>query len=253
VVPVTAERPGFDPELFEPIASVEERSFWFRGRNRLIVSTFRRRFPEARSFLEVGCGSGTVLEALREAFPELRLVGGELYEQALSIARRRLPGVELLELDGRRLPYEDEFDVVGAFDVLEHIDEDEEVLAKMLAAARPGGGVFVLVPQHQWLWSEHDKIVEHRRRYTRKELVAKAERAGIDVVEVSSFVTALLPAMAVSRVVDRIRSKTNLLANLEPGPLNALFERMLDGERKLIEHGVSLPVGGSLMLVGRKP
>lgn len=246
-------RESFDRNLFEPLADVEERSFWFRARNRLIVSTFRRHFGDAASFLEVGCGGGVVLAAIGEALPHLRLVGGELYEEGLAVARRRLPDVELKALDARNLPYEDEFDVVGAFDVIEHIDEDEEVLSQLVRAARPGGGVLVLVPQHRWLWSEHDEIVEHRRRYTRKELVSKAERAGIEVVQVTSFVSSLLPAMAVSRAVDRVRKKTDPIANLEPGPLNAVFERMLDGERKLIEHGVSLPFGGSLMLVGRKP
>jgi SAM-dependent methyltransferase len=249
---VAVTRRGFDPELFEPIADVEERSFWFRARSRLIVSAFRRHFPDARSFLEVGCGGGVVLAALREALPELRLVGGELYPEGLEVARRRLPDTELVELDARSLPYESEFDVVGAFDVLEHIDEDVEALRQMVRAARSGGGVLVLVPQHPWLWSEHDEIVEHRRRYTRKELVAKAGASGIEILEVTSFVTSLLPVMAVSRAVDRVRKKTDPFANLEPGPLNRVFERVLDGERRLIERGVSLPFGGSLMLVGRK-
>jgi SAM-dependent methyltransferase len=245
-------RPGFDPELFEPFADVEERSFWFRARNRLIVSMFRRHFPEARSFLEVGCGGGIVLAALHEALPNLRVVGGELYSEGLEVARRRLPDAELILLDGRNLPFESEFDVVGAFDVIEHVDEDEEVLAEMVRVARPGGGVMVLVPQHPWLWSKHDVIVEHRRRYTRKDLVAKAKSAGIDIVELTSFVMSLLPAMAASRIVDRVRKRTDPIANLEPGPLNRVFERVLDGERKLIERGVSLPLGGSLMLVGRR-
>jgi SAM-dependent methyltransferase len=245
-------RPSFDPDLFEPLAGVEERSFWFRARNRLIVSTVRRHFPAAGSFLEIGCGSGIVLAALREVMPELRLVGVELYEEGLEIARRRLPDAELLELDARELSFEDEFDVVGAFDVIEHIDEDELVLERMLRAARPGGGVLVLVPQHPWLWSEHDRVMEHRRRYTRRELVGKAERAGIQVVEVTSFVSSLLPAMAGSRMLDRVRKRTDPIARLEGGPLNRVFERVLDGERRLIERGVSLPFGGSLMLVGRK-
>jgi SAM-dependent methyltransferase len=245
-------RPGFDRELFEPLAGVEERSFWFRARNRLIVSAVRRHFPAAESFLEIGCGSGIVLSALHEVRPDLRLVGVELYKEGLSIARRRLPDAELLELDARELPFEDEFDVVGAFDVIEHIDEDELVLARMLRAARTGGGVLLLVPQHPWLWSEHDEVMEHRRRYTRRELVDKAERAGIRVVEVTSFVSSLLPAMAGSRMLDRVRKRTDPIARLEGGPLNRVLERVLDGERRLIERGVSLPFGGSLMLVGRK-
>ena len=245
-------RPGYDPELFEPIADAEARSFWFRARNRLIVSTLRRNFPAAQSLLEVGCGSGIVLASIHEALPDLRLVGVELYAEGLTIARRRLPDAELLQLDAKELPFENKFDVVGAFDVIEHIDEDDLVLERMVRAATPGGGVMVLVPQHPWLWSAHDEVMEHRRRYTRRELVGKAERAGIQVTELTSFVSSLLPAMAASRLLDRARKRTDPIARLQGGRLNRVLERVLDGERRLIEHGVSLPFGGSLMLVGRK-
>jgi SAM-dependent methyltransferase len=246
-------RRAFDPDLFEPLAQVEPRSFWFRARNRLIVSAFRRHFPNARSFLEVGCGSGVVLEALREALPGVRLVGSDLYSEALDIARRRLDGVELVELDARALPFDEEFDVVGAFDVVEHIDEDELVLSQLHRAVRRGGGALVLVPQHRWLWSEHDRVAEHRRRYARRELVEKMRRVGFDVVETTSFVASLLPVMIASRIADRLRNRSyDPVACLDPGPFNTVFERMLDGERRLIERGVSLPFGGSLMLVGRR-
>jgi SAM-dependent methyltransferase len=246
-------RRTFDPDLFEPLAAVEPRSFWFRARNRLIVSAVRRHFADASSFLEVGCGSGVVLEALREELPQLRIVGSDLYPEALEIARRRLDGVELLELDARSLPFEDEFDVVGAFDVVEHVDEDERVLDQLHQAAKRGGGAIVLVPQHRWLWSEHDRVAEHRRRYARGDLVDKMRDVGFEVVEATSFVTSLLPVMIVSRLVDRFRKrKYDPVAGLDPGRLNPVFERMLDGERKLIESGISLPFGGSLMLVGRK-
>lgn len=247
-------RRGFDPDLFEPLAEVEPRSFWFRARNRLIVSTLRRHFPQARSFLEIGCGSGVVLAALRDELPELRIVGSDIYPEALEVARRRVDGVELLELDARDLGFEDDFDVVGAFDVIEHVDEDELVLAQMHRATRPGGGAIILVPQHRWLWSEHDRVAEHRRRYSKRELVERVRRAGFEVLETTSFVTTLMPAMIASRLLDRIRRRTyDPVACLEPGALNGVFERMLDLERRLIERGVSLPFGGSLLLVARKP
>ena len=247
-----ADRPGFDPDFFEPLAGVEERSFWFQARNRLIVSTMRRCFPEAASFLEIGCGSGIVLAAVRAQFPSLRLVGGELYEEGLAIARRRVPDAELIALDARKLQYENEFDVVGAFDVLEHIDEDELVLAHMVRAVRPGGGVLVLVPQHRGCGasttSSSSTAGATRARTSWRRRSARGSRCS------------RRPPSS-RRCCRRWRSRasstaweaTDPIANLEPGPLNGLFERMLDGERKLIEHGVSLPFGGSLMLVGRKP
>jgi SAM-dependent methyltransferase len=243
----------YDVGLYEALAEAEPHSFWFRARNRLIVSTLRRHFPDARSLLELGCGTGFVLEALHAAFPALRLVGSELYEEGLAVARRRLPDVELVQLDARELPYRDEFDVVGAFDVLEHVDEDEAVLAEAHRAVRPGGGVVLLVPQHPRLWSAMDDVAHHVRRYTRRELVAKAVGAGFDVERVTSFVSSLLPAMAASRAARRLlRRPYDPVAELRPGALNGVFERILDGERRLIERGVSLPAGGSLLLVGRK-
>ena len=187
-----------------------------------------------------------MLAGLREAFPGLRLVGSELFVEGLEIARRRLPDVELVALDALEMPFDGEFDVVGAFDVLEHVEEDERALAGMRRALRPDGGLLLLVPQHPRLWSEMDVVARHVRRYTRRELVAKVEHAGFDVVETSSFVSALLPAMVLSRGVRRaLRRPYDPIAELHPGALNGVFERVLDGERKLIERGVSLPAGGS--------
>jgi SAM-dependent methyltransferase len=243
---------AYDRELFEAFAAAEPESFWFRARNRLIVSTLRRRFPDARSLLEVGCGTGFVLGALREALPGLRLVGSELYDEGLAIARRRLPDVELVQADARELPFENEFDVVGSFDVLEHVAEDERALERMRRALRPRGGLVLLVPQHPRLWSDMDTVAHHVRRYTRRELAAKVERAGFEILETSSFVSTLLPAMVVSRAARRmLRRPYDPVAELRPGALNGVFERILDGERRLIERGWSLPAGGSLLLVAR--
>jgi SAM-dependent methyltransferase len=244
---------GFDVALFERFAAVEPQSFWFRARNRLVVSAVRRHFPGATSLLEVGCGTGFVLAGLREAFPELRLVGSELYEEGLAFARARLPGVDLVELDAREMPFREEFDVVGAFDVLEHVHEDEEVLAGMRQALRPGGGVILLVPQHPRLWSDLDVVAHHVRRYTRRELAAKVGRAGFRIVETTSWMSSLLPAMVGSRAVRHFsRRPYDPFSELRPGPLNRVFERILDGERTLIERGISLPVGGSLLIVARR-
>src|SRR5207244_1562327 len=114
-------------------------------------------FPHARSYLEVGCGTGYVLRAVRDAFPGLRVEGSELFEEGLAIARRRLPEVPLHRLDARHSPFRDAFDVLGSFDVLEHIEEDETALEQLRATVRPGGGVLLTVPQHPWLWGPADE------------------------------------------------------------------------------------------------
>jgi SAM-dependent methyltransferase len=241
---------GYDPALFETIAAVEDESFWFQARNRLIVSTLKRYFPEARSLLEVGCGTGIVLAALHEALPGLQLVGLEPAAEGLAIARRRLPEqVELVRRDVLDLGGEEEYDVVGAFDVLEHVREDERALAAMANATRTGGGLILLVPQHPRLWSSADTRARHVRRYTRHELVAKVRTAGLEVLATSGFVSSLLPAAAAARAIGRSRDAA---AELRPPLVNGLLERVLDAERRLVERGVSLPFGLSLLLVARK-
>jgi SAM-dependent methyltransferase len=245
---------GYDAELFARIAEVEPRSFWFNARNRLIVSCVGLHFPGSQSLLEVGCGTGYVLAALHDAFPQMRLVGTELFEEGLRIARERLPESELVQADARSLDYEDEFDVVGAFDLLEHVVEDEQVLAGLARATRPGGGTILLVPQHPRLWSAMDDVAQHVRRYTRGDLLAKVTRTGLEIVHVSSFVSTLLPAMTGSRMARRVlRRPYDPVDELVPGRLSGLFERMLNFERRLIERGVSLPFGGSLLVISRKP
>jgi SAM-dependent methyltransferase len=246
---------GYAPELFELLAVAQETSFWYRARNRLVVALVGRHFPEAASLLEVGCGSGVVLAALHRARPELSLAGCDPFAEGLERAAVRVPGADLRRCTAAALPWNAEFDVVGAFDVLEHVDDDAEALAAMRLALRPGGGVVVLVPQHPRLWSEADRFAHHRRRYTRRTLVARLEEAGFVVDRVSSFVTSLLPAMLVSRALSGVRRGPYdpIAELLPPAPLNRLFERMLDAEAAAILHGVSLPVGGSLLAVGRRP
>ncbi len=248
-------RDGYDSELFAVLERLEEQSFWFRGRNSLILWALRTYFPEARDVLEIGCGTGFVLQAIGRARPELDIAGAELFPSGLEIARRRLPEVPLLLLDARHLQLEGAFDVVGAFDVLEHVPEDEQVLTEMARAVRPGGGLLLTVPQHPRLWSAADSFAHHERRYRRTELVAKVRRAGLHVVRTTSFVSFLLPFLVASRLR---RARDLATYDLErelrlPRPVDRAFDSILLAERKLIGRGFSFPVGGSLLVVATKP
>jgi SAM-dependent methyltransferase len=239
---------GFDPAAFELLAGLEERHFWFRARNRLICSELERDFPQARSMLEVGCGTGFVLRGIACCRPELELTGTDLHPDGLEFARTRVDA-RLEQMDARQIPYEEEFDVIGAFDVIEHIREDGEALRQMHRALRPGGGLLLTVPQHPWLWSDFDELSHHERRYRRAELEGKVRAAGFSVRRITSFVTLLLPAIALERLRPRRWRGRSLEEQLEvPGLLNRAFERVMSLELALIRRGVSLPAGGSLLL-----
>jgi SAM-dependent methyltransferase len=244
---------GFKPEYFAQLAEIEGSNFWFRARNELIQWALRNYFPDAKSFLEVGCGTGFVLSGIHEKFPRMRLAGSEIFADGLAIAKARLPNVELYQMDARRISFEREFDVVGAFDVLEHVIQDENVLAQMFSAVRSGGGLLLTVPQHPFLWSASDEYAMHQRRYSRDELVRKVESVGFHVERITSFNSLLLPLMIWSRMRPKLNHEFQPLREFEIGPaLNKTLEGILKFERMVIKTGASFPAGGSLLLIGRK-
>jgi SAM-dependent methyltransferase len=244
----------YNPTVVPRLADLEAGSFWFRSRNRLIVEMLHRWFPGMRSFLEIGCGSGFVLADIARAFPGVRLAGSEMFAEGLTYARSRVPSASLFQCDARNLPVIDAFDVIGAFDVMEHITDDASVLREMFLAVRSGGGIVLTVPQHPFLWSEADRFAHHKRRYTRHDLTRKLRAAGFDVIGRTSFVSLLLPLLAVARLHRRVtRRPFNPWAEFQlPGRVDRALERVMRAELSMIRRGIVFPFGGSLIVAARK-
>ena len=250
---LSSVREGFDPAYFERLFALEDANFWFQSRNHLILWAMRKYFPKPERLLEIGCGTGFVLAALSAAFPALNLTGSELHAEGLAWTAKRLSRATFLQMDARRIPYESEFDVVGAFDVLEHIDEDEQVLAEVHRALRPGGGLLLTVPQHGFLWSASDDYAYHKRRYGRGELLSKMKKAGFDVKCCTSFVTFLLPALVASRLRSRSQQEYDPEAEFRLSPiLNRALLGVMNAERALIGMGLRFPAGGSLLIAAER-
>jgi SAM-dependent methyltransferase len=248
-----SESEGFDPIYFEDLAQLESGNFWFRARNRTILWALARYFPRAESMLEVGCGTGFVLAAIRGALPHLRLCASEVLVEGLARTARRVQDVEFLQMDARSMPFRDEFDVIGAFDVLEHIADDRAVLREAHRALKPGGGLLLTVPQHAFLWSAADDYAHHQRRYSRGDLRRRVEDAGFGILRCTSFVSLLMPLLLVSRLTKRDPRSFDPHAEFAiPSGINWGLERVLDLERLLIQAGISLPFGGSLLLAAHK-
>ncbi|UHQ20008.1 class I SAM-dependent methyltransferase [Lysobacter sp. KIS68-7] len=244
---------GFRPEYFAELARTEANNFWFRARNDLIVDAIRRNFPGRRDFLEIGCGTGFVLSGIAQAFPDMALSGSELFPEGLPFAAARVPRARLMQMDARQIPYRGAFDLIGAFDVIEHIDDHVAVLKSMFDALAPGGGAMFTVPQHPQLWSRADDIACHVRRYRPGELEALLRDAGFRIVETTSFVTLLLPMLAASRLLGG-RNKESHGAELElPRPLNAALYGVMQFERALIRMGLRFPWGGTRLVCAEKP
>lgn len=252
---LATEGPGFDDSYFAELATLEEGSFWFRARNELILWALRKYFVSAASFLEIGCGTGYVLGAVSAEIPAARLVGSELFVSGLNIAAKRVPTAEFYQIDARSIPFRNAFDVIGAFDVIEHVDDDRRVLQQVAAALVPGGGVIVTVPQHPSMWSPQDDFAHHVRRYTAREVTRKLRDAGLEVVRCTSFMSLLLPLMFVARRRSRATggNELDVMAELrQPRMISGALEYALGFERALIRRGMSFPAGGSLLVVARK-
>ena len=245
---------GFKSEYFNELVKLESANFWFQARNELILWALRTHKPDAHKFLEVGCGTGFVLSGIANAHPKMVISGSEIFVAGLSHAAKRVPTAHFMQMDARRVPYAEEFDVIGAFDVLEHIKEDETVLAQLQRALKPGGVLLLTVPQHSWLWSASDDYACHVRRYTKRELHNKLVNATFSVERSTSFVSLLLPMMLLSRL-----KKKHISAEYDPTTelrlpkfLNSFFFNIMRFEQALIRFGVNFPLGGSRLIVARK-
>lgn len=247
---------GFDISAFEWLARIESTHFWFVARNELIVGLANRYFPHARCYLEVGCGNGAVLSAMAAARSWERIVGSDLHPSGLAHASRRLPhNVELVQMDALAIPAIAAFDLTGAYDIVEHVKDDEAVLRALCRATSPGGGTIIAVPQHPSLWSYADEIGQHQRRYCIGELEAKLERSGFEILFSSSYTVLLLPLMALSRLKARLRPR-NAAGDLDReigvnGRLNRVFTALLRAEVRATLAGLRWPIGGSRIVVAR--
>jgi 2-polyprenyl-3-methyl-5-hydroxy-6-metoxy-1,4-benzoquinol methylase len=242
----------FRPSSFDQLAEKEAGNWWFRSRNRILLWAFKQHIGNFQRFLEIGCGTGFVLEAIHNANPSAKMYGSEYFEEGLVHARKRVPSANFSKLDARKMNDDERFDCIGAFDVIEHINEDELVLSNLSRALKNGGTLLVTVPQHRWLWSAADEYACHVRRYTRAELVRKVTRSGLTVEYMTSFVSLLVPFMWISRLRSNKVNYDPMDEFRIPNWLNRLLEMIMTFELGLLRIGMKLPFGGSLLLQARK-
>ncbi len=251
---------GMPKDIFKFLYKAEEGSFWFKSRNKIIIWLLKKYKSQFKTLMEVGCGTGFVLSGVITEFKEddKKYYGSDLYEEGLKFAKERLAGCAdffTVNLEHEGLP--DKYDVIGAFDVLEHIEEDEVALKHLTCALNKDGVLVISVPQHQKLWSSTDEFAHHCRRYERDELVKKVKLCGLDIVYVNSFVSLLYPAMLFSRTNKKSQNekKKNSETELELELnwfLNSIFSLIMKVELLLLKLGVNFNKGGSLIVVAKK-
>lgn len=243
---------SYDQNFYSLISKVENRHWWFLSRLSIIIWCLKEKVKYFNNFLEIGCGTGFVLKGIEKIFPNVDLHGSEYLEEGLKFARKRLPNANLIRLDVLLMEEHEQFDAIGAFDVLEHIEDDNLVLSNLYNAIKVGGLLMITVPQHKWLWSTADEIACHARRYSPKELKNKIEASGFEEIYSTSFVFFLLPFMFLKRLSLKFKRYDPGEEFIISSILNKILLRVMWFETLLMRLGITFPIGGSLLVIARK-
>src|SRR3954471_4638691 len=194
--------PGVQESEFEAMLALDERHWWYRGRRRVLAAVVHGiplPPPGQTRVLDAGCGSGRTLDDLARLG---EAHGTELNPLGVEAARRR--GHEVQEGRVEEIPHADaSFDLVTCLDVIEHTDDDVKSLRELKRVTKPGGALVVTVPAYPRLWSRHDVVNGHRRRYTRRMLRRAAETAGWSVERMTGFNAVYLLPAAIVRIARR--------------------------------------------------
>ena len=234
--------------VYQQMAELDDRHWWYRARRRILADLIRRetRLPANAEILEIGCGTGHNLAMLGEFG---HVDGLELDDEARALSEKRLgrkvmssPLPELAEVPDRY------YDLIGAFDVIEHIEDDAAALASIAAKLKPRGKFVMAVPAHQWMWSAHDVVNHHKRRYSRRSLKTLIEGSPLQLDRIGYFNSLLFPLAVAERAASKLRGKESADVTLPPAPLNAGLEKVFGVERHLIGR-LPLPIGLSLFAV----
>ncbi len=247
----TADNVEMEDEVYDRLYSAEDHHWWFRGRRAVISALIERArpAPEPR-ILDAGCGTGRNLADLAGLGPAL---GVDSSQRAVDYCNARgLAQVRVSPLE--RLPFEaGSFDLILLADVIEHVDDDEAVLAELGRVAAPGAVLIVTTPAYRWLWSRHDDRHHHRRRYTLRALRGLVAGSGWEPEALSYFNSLLLPPIAAVRLGQRLFPGEGADEELGTGRLNGLLALPMRAEAALIRRGVRLPAGVSIAALCRAP
>ncbi|TAK37407.1 MAG: class I SAM-dependent methyltransferase [Lysobacteraceae bacterium] len=239
-----------EEQLYRTFYEIEQKHWWFVARQRIVEDLIRRRIGLApgSQVLDVGCGTGAILSMLSKQF---EAYGTDTSPLAIELCGKRgLKNAFQCTLESFPRP-DLRFNLITLLDVIEHIDDDLAVLQQARGYLKDGGSVLITVPAYQWLWSRHDDLNHHKRRYTKAGLAGVLDRAGLQPAFLSYYNTLLFPAALAGRMIQKAGGSTSdTTLTIPPSPLNALLTSVFSSERHLL--GMSpLPFGLSLVAIAK--
>lgn len=233
---------------YDRMAESESEHWWFVGRRAVLDRLIddHAQLPSAARILEAGCGTGGNLAMLADHGRVDAFEPDEAARaQAAATAVARVHDDRLPDLT--RVP-DGAFDLIAMLDVLEHLDDDEQALRALAEKLSPSGRVLITVPAMPWLWSHHDVLHHHRRRYTRRTLSAVIDSAGLDIERIGYFNSILFPVAVAQRLVHKVTGSDQELDGMPAPILNRTLRAIFAGERHLLGR-LPMPFGLSIYAV----
>lgn len=237
-----------DRIVYDRMAEHDSTHWWYVARRDILADYIARYVqpPKDARILEIGCGTGHNLPMLG-AFGTVDAI--EIDEAARTVASARLGkdvgSAPLPELTGVA---EGQYDLIAVLDVVEHVEDDVAALAGMAKRLKPGGKILITVPAHQWMWSAHDVVNHHKRRYSKATLTAALDKAGLKWRKLRWFNSLLFPAAVAARIAGKLTGKDDSDDSPPPKPLNWAFEKIFGLERHLLGR-VPMPPGLSIIVL----
>jgi SAM-dependent methyltransferase len=241
-----------DRIVYDRMAAHDTHHWWYRARREILADYLARHgdLPAGARILEIGCGTGHNLATLA-GFGTVDAI--EIDAAARAIATERLGKpvgtARLPELDGVD---RGAYDLVAVLDVIEHIDDDVAALRAMADALKPGGRILIAVPAHQWMWSAHDVVNHHKRRYSKKTLDAAIRAAGLTHNGLRWFNSLLFPVAVAARIAGKLTGKDDSDDSPPPAPINKALEGVFRLERFLLGKVPMTPGLSLITLAGKK-
>lgn len=241
---------------------IEEKNWWFLGRRHMIRKLLEKEDAKKKhKILDVGCSGGALIKELKDN--GLTVTGCDISQKAIKLCKKK--GLkDVVCCDCTKLPFKNNyFDYVIASDVLEHIKDDLGTVKEWVRVLKKKGKIIIFVPAFMSLWSGHDEVNHHFRRYSKKRLIRAIIESGLDIRQVSYWNFLLFFPVSVIRFTKRIiRGKDHVrkikktdnkgdLKRLNP-VINKILEISLKIENKIINTGVHFPVGISIFVVAQK-
>lgn len=241
--------------LYETFYEIERKHWWCVARRDILDAVLSQELPHGSRLLDIGCGTGFFLETMGD-----RYEGWGLDQSELAVSMCRARGLDNVHV-GSALDVSavggEKFDAVTLFDVLEHLDDEAVAMENVLRALNPGGRVILTVPAFKWLWSKHDDVSQHKRRYVREELGGVLTRAGFTIEKLTYFNAYLFP-LAVARRLGRklLNSDDGVEFDMPPEALNRFLMAAFRAETPALlraKANGAFPIGLSLLAVARAP